>query len=161
MDFLNNCVSVDEFRLNINMISHSAHFLCETPAVVTIPSCKATCHDILGTVLAIGVVIIKVRILQTFKRARSLEHLKKKMTTIKSASKGTKVDHNLVFISKTLGCMDKVSKWGLYTVVYDYLLYNTGDLAVDCDHKYVHPLPCSPKLILEEDVQDFRKRKTW
>lgn len=108
--FLNNYVFVDELRFNINMISHSAHFLRETPAVVTTPSNEATCHNILGIVLAMSVIVIQVKILQTFKRARSLERLKKKTTTIKSASKGTKFDNNLVFISKTLGCMDKVSK---------------------------------------------------
>ncbi|KAI8990356.1 hypothetical protein BDB01DRAFT_833370 [Pilobolus umbonatus] len=62
MDYLSNCVFVDESGFDINMRSPSAWFTVGTPAIVETKSAKATSHTISGAIGAIGVVDIELRV---------------------------------------------------------------------------------------------------
>ncbi|CEP12586.1 hypothetical protein [Parasitella parasitica] len=60
MDYLSNCVFVDESAFDINMRPSTARSEKGTPAVVTTPSTRAVSHTILGAVSAMGVVNIEI-----------------------------------------------------------------------------------------------------
>ncbi|KAI8641033.1 hypothetical protein BD408DRAFT_368861, partial [Parasitella parasitica] len=54
MDYLSNCVFVDESGFDINMRPPSAWSTVGTPAIVETKSTKATSHTILGAISAMG-----------------------------------------------------------------------------------------------------------
>ncbi|OAC99616.1 hypothetical protein MUCCIDRAFT_167033 [Mucor lusitanicus CBS 277.49] len=62
MDYLNNCVFVDESAFDINMRPATARSASGTPAIVTTPSTRAVSHTILGAISAMGVVNIEIRL---------------------------------------------------------------------------------------------------
>lgn len=61
MDYLQNCVFVDEAGFNINMRSPHARPVRGTPAIVETPTTRAISHTILGAISAIGVICVEIR----------------------------------------------------------------------------------------------------
>jgi hypothetical protein len=61
MDFLSNCVFVDEAAFNINMRSPFGRSISGTPAIEETPSTRAVSHTILGAISAVGVVSVDLR----------------------------------------------------------------------------------------------------
>lgn len=57
MNYLTNCVFVDEAGFNINMRSHNARSVRGTPEIVETP----TTHTILGATTAQGVISVEIR----------------------------------------------------------------------------------------------------
>lgn len=56
MNFLENCVFVDEAGFIINMRNPNACSLKGTPAVIETPSTRAISHTILGAITALDVI---------------------------------------------------------------------------------------------------------
>lgn len=71
MDYLSNCVFVDESGFDINMRPPSAWSTVGTPAIVETKSTKATSHTILGAISAMGAVVdIELRVAEKPKQRR-------------------------------------------------------------------------------------------
>jgi hypothetical protein len=72
MDYLENCVFVDESGFDINMRPPGGWSAKGTPAIVTTPSNRAESHTILGAVSAKYVVSMELRNLQehSFKKLK-------------------------------------------------------------------------------------------
>ncbi|KAK4509679.1 uncharacterized protein ATC70_006981 [Mucor velutinosus] len=106
MDYMSNCVFIDEAAFHINMKRSIAWSKVGTRAVVKIPKTRAKTTTILGATCAFGVVNIKVR------RPRVMPTSKKRKTVGSSGqaqtqSKGTVTGHYFNFISDTMDEMDK------------------------------------------------------
>jgi hypothetical protein len=54
MDYMSNCIFVDESAFDINMRPTKARSTKGTRAVVTTPSARAVSHTILGAISALG-----------------------------------------------------------------------------------------------------------
>lgn len=61
MDYLKNCVFVDESRFDINMRQSRNWAARDPPVVVTSPSAKSVLHTIMGTISAFSIVNISLR----------------------------------------------------------------------------------------------------
>ncbi|KAI9267290.1 hypothetical protein EDC94DRAFT_495331, partial [Helicostylum pulchrum] len=100
MDYLANCVFVDEAGFNINMRGPTARSAKGTPAVVVTPTTRAISHTILGAVSASGVVNLEVRVPIAPKRVKVDGARKRKKEGTKEMSKGTVTGHYMRFIYK-------------------------------------------------------------
>jgi hypothetical protein len=61
MNYLTNCVFVDEAGFNINMRSLNTRSIRDTPAVVETPTTRAITHTILGVITAQDVISLEIR----------------------------------------------------------------------------------------------------
>lgn len=61
MNYLQNCVFVDEAGFNINMRSPNARSIRGTPAIVETPTTRAITHTILGAITANDIIAIEIR----------------------------------------------------------------------------------------------------
>lgn len=106
MDYISNCVFIDEAVFHINMKRSIAWSKVRSRAVVKVPKTRAKTTTILRATCAFGVVIIKVR------RPRVIPASKKRKTAGSSGpaqpqSKGTVTGHYFNFLSDTIDEMDK------------------------------------------------------
>ncbi|KAL7313071.1 hypothetical protein PS15m_012337 [Mucor circinelloides] len=106
MDYMSNCVFIDEAAFHINMKRSIAWSKVGSRAVVKVPKTRAKTTTILGATCAFGVVNIKVR------RPRVMPASKKRRTVGSSGpaqfqSKGTVTVHYFTFLSDTMDEMDK------------------------------------------------------
>jgi hypothetical protein len=81
IDYLGNCIFVDESGFDINMRRSHGWSPRGEDAVVTTPPVKATSHSVLGAISAVGVVNISLKESGNIKRrkvvgAKKLKHLK-------------------------------------------------------------------------------------
>ncbi|KAG1137738.1 hypothetical protein G6F37_011318 [Rhizopus arrhizus] len=88
MDYMSNCVFVDESGFNINMRSPSA-------------------WSIVGAISALGVLDIELRVAEKPKQRKVEGGRKRKQTSDTKRAKGTTTGYYLNFIRKTLDEMDK------------------------------------------------------
>jgi hypothetical protein len=61
INYLTNCVFVDEAGFNINMRSPNARSIRGTPAVVEAPTTRAVTHTTLGAITAQDVISVEIR----------------------------------------------------------------------------------------------------
>ncbi|GAN06739.1 conserved hypothetical protein [Mucor ambiguus] len=106
IDYMNNCVFIDEAAFYINMKRTFAWSKVGTKAVFKVPKTRAKTTAILGATSAQGVVDIKVR------RPRVLPSSKKRKTAGSSGSsqkqsRGTVTGHYFNFLNDTMDVMDK------------------------------------------------------
>lgn len=80
MDYLQNCVFIDESGFDINMRPFHGRSASGTPAIASTPSAKAESHSILGAIATVGVVNIDVRVPQVNKRIKIAGGRKRKST---------------------------------------------------------------------------------
>ncbi|KAG1467189.1 hypothetical protein G6F56_004546 [Rhizopus delemar] len=107
MDYLQNCVFIDESGFDINMRPSYGRSARNTPAIVITPSTKAESHSILGAISTVGVVNIDVRVPQMNKRIKVVGGRKRKNTGAKKPEKkGTTTGHYLRFLANTLDHLD-------------------------------------------------------
>lgn len=100
MDYLSNCVFVDEGDFDVNMRPPSAWSTVSTPAVVETKSTKAASHTSLRVINAIMVVDIELRMAVKPKQ-RKIDGERKRNQTPNIKKKGTTTGHYLNFIRKT------------------------------------------------------------
>ena len=62
MDYLSNCIFVNESAFDINMRPSKARSAKGTPAIVTTPTTRTVSHTTLGVISAMGVVNIEIRL---------------------------------------------------------------------------------------------------
>ncbi|KAG2207671.1 hypothetical protein INT47_011791 [Mucor saturninus] len=94
MDYLENCVFVDESAFDINMRPPGGWSIKGTPAIVITPTTRAVSDTILGAISA------KLKV-DSGNRKRKAPTISKK-----PASKGTVTGHYMNFIQKTIDEMD-------------------------------------------------------
>ncbi|KAL9538562.1 hypothetical protein MBANPS3_010839 [Mucor bainieri] len=121
MNYLSNCVFVDESALDMNMRPSTARSAKGTPAIVTTPSTCAASHTILGAISAMGVVNIEVRLSNLKpKRIKADGSRKRKQPQPKKpASKGTITGHHMLFLQSTMNFMDQFPEIKGFYIVMD------------------------------------------
>ena len=120
MDFLRNCIFIDESSFDINMRPSYGRAVSGTPAIASTPSAKAESHSILGAIATVGVVNIDVRVPQMNKRIKVAGGRKRKVTdTKKAGKKGTTTGHYLNFLRGTLDQLDKHPELNGFYLVMD------------------------------------------
>lgn len=71
MDYVKNCVFIDESAFDINIRSSHGRSIRGTPAVMTTPLTRAESHSILGAISAVGVINIDVKSFSKWKKNES------------------------------------------------------------------------------------------
>lgn len=119
MDFMKNCVFLDESGFDINM-RHSRSQR-GTEAVIESPSARGVSHIVIGTVSAFGVVNLSIRDPGNVKRRKMVGVTKRKIPgdAISAIPKGTTAGHYLQFISDTLDIMDEFPNMKGFHIVID------------------------------------------
>jgi hypothetical protein len=87
MDYLSNCVFVDESAFDINMRPPTGRSAKGSPVTVETPATKAVTHTILGAISAMRVVNIEIQVPPRSQKGSTT-------TTRRSAAKSTKFSHN-------------------------------------------------------------------
>ncbi|KAL7313932.1 hypothetical protein PS15m_012363 [Mucor circinelloides] len=152
MDYLSNCVFVDESAFDINMRPSTARSEKGTPAVVTTPSTRAVSHTILGAVSAMGVVNIEIRLPnQKPKRIKVDGARKRKQPQPKKAtSKGTVTGYYMLFLQNTMNFMDQFPEMKGFYIVMDNAPIHTADdidqMVTKRGYKSIYLPPYSPEL---------------
>ncbi|GAA5813077.1 hypothetical protein MFLAVUS_006544 [Mucor flavus] len=78
MDYLNNCIFVDESGFDINMRRSRRWYKRGTEAVITTLSSRGVSHTVIGAILAIGVVNLSMRESGNIKRRKFVGATKRK-----------------------------------------------------------------------------------
>lgn len=68
MDYLKNCIFIDESAFDINMRPGYGRSVRGTPAIGITPLTRAESHSIIGAISAVEVINIDVRVAQTKKK---------------------------------------------------------------------------------------------
>ncbi|KAG1048041.1 hypothetical protein G6F43_009546 [Rhizopus delemar] len=156
MNYLGNCVFVDESVFNINMRPSGGWSEKGTPAIVTTPSTRAISHTVLGVISARFIVSMELRNPQEEwskrikidygNRKRKAPDGKKK----KPASKGTVAGHYLKFLGKIMNEMDCFPELKDHYIVMDNAPIHTAkeidELITKRGHKSIYLPPYSPEL---------------
>lgn len=120
MDYLKNCIFVDESGFDINMRRSRGWSPRGSKSITETPSTKATSHSVLGAISAIGVVNMKLRESGNLKRRKVMGATKRKAPEGQlSVPKGTTGEHYLQFISDTMDIMDEFSEMKGYFIIMD------------------------------------------
>lgn len=104
MDFLSNCIFVDESAFDINMGASAARSTKGTPAIITTPTTRAVSHTILGAISATDVVNIEIRLPNVKPKKIKVDGSRKKKQPQpkKAVLKGTVTGHYMLFLQKTM-----------------------------------------------------------
>lgn len=168
MNYLENCVFVDESGFNVNMRPPSGWSLKGTPAIVITPSNKAVSHTILGAISAKFVVSMDLRNPQ--------EHSSKKIKidfgnrkrkappgSKKPTPKGTVTGHYLHFIQKTMDEMDYFPELKGHYIVMDNAPIHTAKeieaMIIGRGYRCIYLPPHSPELNPIEQFWSIVKNK--
>ena len=109
MNFLTNCVFLDESAFDINMKRSRAWSKKGTRAIVTRPVTRANTTSILGAISTEGLITIGVKKLRPAKKRKAEGYI----------SSGIVTGHYISFLKMTLDEMDKHSHMKGYYVVMD------------------------------------------
>lgn len=168
MDYLENCIFVDESGFDINMRPPGGWSAKGTPAIVTTPSNRAESHTILGAVSAKYVASMEFRNPQehSFKKLKiDISNRKRKTPSKpkKPTSKGTVTGHYMKFIQKTMDEMDSIPEMKGYYIVMDNAPIHTADvidnMITERGYKCVYLPPYSPELNPIEQFWSIVKNK--
>ncbi|KAG2209691.1 hypothetical protein INT47_001837 [Mucor saturninus] len=119
MDYLNNCIFVDESGFDINMRRSRGWSQRGTEAIITTPSVRGVSHTVIGAISAIGVVNLSMRESGNVKRRKVAGATKRKAPEDKlSVPKGTTGGYYLQFLSDTMDIMHEFPEMKGYTPVY-------------------------------------------
>ncbi|EIE88349.1 hypothetical protein RO3G_13060 [Rhizopus delemar RA 99-880] len=122
MDYLNNCIFIDEAAFHINMKRTVPWSKIGSHAEVVIPKTRAKTATILGAISSYGVINVKVR------KPRAVNQNKKRKAgggkaVINTQSRGgTVTGHDFNFICDTMDVLDKHEKFKDCYIVMDNLL---------------------------------------
>lgn len=106
MDYLKNCIFIDESGFDINMRRSRGWATRGSPAVITIPPARAVSHTIIGAISVFGFVNISLREPGNVKRRKVVGATKRKSPEDRiSVPKGTTSGHYLNFINDTMDIM--------------------------------------------------------
>jgi hypothetical protein len=103
INFLNNCVFIDELGFNINMRRSRGWPAKGSTAIVEAPSTKSNSQTVIGTISAFGVVNLTMRESGNIKRRKVVGATKRKAPEDRiSIPKGTTSGHYIQFINDTM-----------------------------------------------------------
>lgn len=104
MDYIKNCVFIDESAFDINMRSSRGRSIRNTPAVVETPFTRVESHTILGAISSVSAVNIEVRTVQMRKKVKVSGARKRKTTSTKTKSSktGIRTGHYLEFLRRNI-----------------------------------------------------------
>ncbi|KAG2191411.1 hypothetical protein INT47_012674 [Mucor saturninus] len=120
MDYLNNCIFVDESGFDINMRRSRGWSQRGTEAIITTPSARGVSHTVIGAISAIGVVNLSMRESGNVKRRKVVGATKRKAPEDKlSVPKGTTGGHYLQFLNDTMDIMDEFPEMKGYFIIMD------------------------------------------
>ncbi|GAA5814508.1 hypothetical protein MFLAVUS_008005 [Mucor flavus] len=169
MDFLNNCVFIDESGFSINLKSSRAWAPRGESAVVTTPLTKAPTHSIIEAISTVGVVNLSIRIPPTPSKIRKIQGGNKRKIpdaeTRKTEPTGTTTGHYLRFLNDTLDIMDKQDSMKDFYLIMDNAPIHTSKAIEQAvkrrnrDYKCVYLPPYSPELNPIEQFWALIKRK--
>lgn len=131
MNYLENCVFVDESAFDINMRPPSGWSVKGTPAITTTPTIKAVSHTVLGAISTKFVVAIELRNPQEERSKRiKIVHSGRKRkapTEKKKKSGGTETGHYVRFLEKCMDRMDLYPELKDHYIVMDNAPIHTAD----------------------------------
>lgn len=164
MDYLKNCIFVDESGFGINMHRSRGWSPRGSKSITETPSTKATSHSVLGTISAIGVVNMKLRESGNLKRRKVVGATKRKAPEDQlSVPKGTIGEHYLQFISDTMDIMDEFSEMKDYFIIMDNAPIHVPEIIdpiiIQRGYTPVYLPPYSPELNLIEQFWSIIKTK--
>ncbi|KAG1150146.1 hypothetical protein G6F37_011268 [Rhizopus arrhizus] len=168
MDYLENCVFVDESAFDINMRPPGGWSIKGTPAIVITPTTRAVSHTVLGAISAKYVVSMELRNPQehTFKRLKIDSGNRKRKAPSKPkkpASKGTVTGHYMNFIQKTMDEMDCIPEMKGYYIVMDnapiHIPNEIDTMVTERGYKCIYLPPYSPELNPIEQFWSIVKNK--
>jgi hypothetical protein len=108
INFLDNCVFVDESGFDINMRRSRGWSAKASAAIVETPSTKTSSQTVLGTISAFGVVNLTMRESGNIKRRKVVGATKRKAPEDRiSIPKGTTSGHYVQLINDTMDIMDE------------------------------------------------------
>jgi transposase len=164
MDYLKNCVFVDESGFDINMRRSRGWSPCGSKTITETPSTKATSHSVLGAISAVGVVNMKLRESGNLKRRKVVGTSKRKAPEDQlSVPKGTTGEHYLQFISDTMDIMDEFPEMKGHFIIMDNAPIHVPEMidSIIMQRGYtgVYPPPYSPELNPIEQFRSIIKAK--
>ncbi|KAG0945437.1 hypothetical protein G6F29_004602 [Rhizopus arrhizus] len=125
MNFLTNCVSLDESAFDINMKRSRAWSTKGTRAVVTRPTTRANTTSILGAISAAGLIAVGVKKPRPAKKRKSDGYI----------SSGTVTGHYISFLKTTLDEMDEHPHMkGHYIVMNNAPIHNHENIKKYIEH---------------------------
>ncbi|KAG2192435.1 hypothetical protein INT46_000767 [Mucor plumbeus] len=119
MNYLQNCVFVDEAAFDINMRLQNGRSLSGTPVIVETETTRAITHTILGAISAKDVIGVEIREPFKPKLLKVAGAKKRKKVPAQNLLKGTCTGHYMRFISKIMDEMDKYSEMDNFYIVMD------------------------------------------
>jgi hypothetical protein len=120
MDYLSNCIFVDESGFDINMRRSCGWSKRGTEAVITTPSARGVFHTVIGAISAIGVVNLSMRESGNVKRRKDVGATKRRAPQHRlSVPKGTTGGHYLQFLNDTMDITDEFPEMKGYFIVMD------------------------------------------
>lgn len=120
MDYLRNCIFVDESGFDINMRRSRGWSKRGTQAIVTVPSARGVSHTIIGAISALGVVNLSMRESGNTKKRKVVGATKRKAPEDRlSVPKGTTGGHYLQFLNDTMDIMDDFPEMKGYCIIMD------------------------------------------
>jgi hypothetical protein len=152
VDYMNNCIFVDESAFDINMRPAAARSTKGTPAVVTTPSARAVSHTILGAISAFGVVNIEIRLPNSKPKRIKVDGSRKRKQPPpkKPTPKGTVTGHYILFLQKTMNLMDQFPEMKGFYIVMDNAPIHTADeieeMISNRGYRSIYLPPYSPEL---------------
>lgn len=167
MNYLENCVFVDESAFDINMRPPSGWSVKGTPAITTTPTTRAVSHTVLGAISTKFVVVMELRNPQEERSKRiKIVHSGRKRkapTEEKKKSWGTETGHYVRFLEKRMDEMDLYPELKGHYIVMDNAPIHTADrineMITERGYSSIYLPPYSPELNPIEDFWTIVKNK--
>ncbi|KAG0734285.1 hypothetical protein G6F57_008114 [Rhizopus arrhizus] len=151
INFLNNCVFVDESGFDINMRRSRGWSAKGSAVIVETPSTKANSQTVIEAISAFGVVNLTMREFGNIKRRKIVDTTKRKAPEDRiSIPKGTTSGHYVQFINDTMDIMDEFPEMRGFHIIMDNALIHVPSIIdpVIIRRRYipVYLPPYSPEL---------------
>lgn len=159
MDYISNCVFIDEAAFHINLKRSFSWSRKGKRAVVTVPKTKARTTTILGAISPYGVVNISVRLPRKLLQSQK----RKTLGGSKNIKSGTVTGHYFNFVSSILDVMDKHEEFKGHYLIMDnapiHLHNDIRKLIESRGYGCIYLPPYSPELNPTEQFWSVCKSK--